>query len=1053
MQNNPPGSAVLVHYVKRFFLLTYALWLTGLRVGAENIDAAGALPGALVELRCGAATLQLNAHGDTHLLVGNDRSAFSALSELSGMEATGKLAADLGKPGVATFTRVMRTIGGSDSCTVKDRFAVDGDAIRWDVTVAGISSPFGADVTSTVVAPTMQDPSYWTTWGGLKSDAEVKTLLGANGSMWDDPLQFLKLNDRKFEFGGQSHTERDACSIPVFVVGSTATQQAIMLAHGIDTPIVNMHVQVSRDGAFIFVRKNRRIEKGRPFAYSIFIRPQPLDWRTALGWYRDKYRNFFVPKSQATWMVAGNGAYSEHEGDLDAYQLHQSGLQFNWKAGYDYLYMGMFLPYTKDLDFKWTNARFQGAEAPAFATSLRNMAAYSKKMRGYGFHVLNYMNPAELGLKIAPFAAPPTRKAVRDEDLWRDANDFVFYKLRDAVLFPKDAAEPYQAWEQSVLMDVGVPSYQNHLIAQSKMHIEGLPDSSGVCFDRTDYLRFFNWKRDDGQSWVSGAPCGSLAFGWVDFMKKIGPLFHDKDKVIYCNPLYRRCDLYENIDGYYDEFGFANAASLSISSFLALDKPYVGWTWGLPTDMPLDEYFQRYLYLGGYMTAPVPFNNHTIKPGDAKADQMFVDYGLLFESLRFRRWNLEESPIAVEGAKANCFEIPGGLLIPVVFGSDRPTATVKVRSKNPVMTGPQFVEVLHPGDSEWQTLQDHPLRTGDTIQVPLKNGCAMVRIVHTKILPSAKAFIKSARISVVSALPGAKVFKREMTDRKWTGDSELLAALDITKNTHLQFALRDATGKPVPQGIFENEWVRCLPPTPTVIPDKGMVFREKKVEINIPKWAANGVVHFTLDGTEPTEQSPVYAGAITLTKACHIMARLYLNGETGGIASAQFQDVPPPPRLPDVYISELPALKETVGVPNTTIQRNLAWSKAPLSLLGKTYTNGIGVCAVSDLVFEAKPSYQRFVAFVGIDDAMKDFPAANVKFQVYGDVRDGSLAADAIAGETLLYESDVMRPNMAAGVDVAIPSGIKRIRLHVTDEGSIDGDHANWVNAGFVTHP
>lgn len=1032
-----------------FFLVCIILAVA--TVGRAEPVASEEFAGPKVELRSGAMTLELNSQGEAQLRLGDRSSRFSALSELPGLQATGEVAADLSKGGSAKFTRTLRRESDAAACTVTDRFAVDGDAVRWDVSVEGAGSPFGADVVSGVVVPTMENPAYWTTWGGATSDAEVKKLSGEEGGAWEDPLQFDKLKTRRFEFGGLSHTERDAFSIPVFVVGDAESKSALLLAHGIEGPIVNMHVLVKRDGSFRFVRTNRRIEKNNTFTYSLFLRPQPLDWRLALGWYRERYLKYFEPGTKETWMVAGNAAYSEHEGELDAYQLHKTGLQFNWKAGYDHVYMGMFLPYTKDQDFQWTNARFQGAEAPPFPTSLRNMAAYSKKMRGYGFHVLNYMNPAELGLKIESFAIPPRRKAASDEDLWKDANDFVFYKVRDAVLFPKDADEPYKAWEQSVLMDVGMPSFQNHLIAQNKMHLDNFPDSSGVCFDRTDYLRFFNWKRDDGVSWVSDAACGSLALGWVDFLKKIGPMFHEQGKVIYCNPLYRRFDLYENIDGFYDEFGYANKPSLSICSFLALDKPYVGWTWGLPADVPLDEYLQRYLYMGAYTTVPVPFNNHTIKPGVPAVDQTFADYGLLFESLRFRKWNLEESPVEAKGAKANSFLIPGGLLFPVVFGGNNASATLKIGSKNPVMSRPQFVEVLHPGDTEWKTLQDRPVRTGDEIQVPLKNGCAMVRIVHTKVLPTSKAFMKSAKVEAVSALPDVKVFQRERVDGKWTEFVELSGPLDLTKTATLQFEVRDAAGKPVSQGVFENEWVRCPPPTPTISPDKGMVFKEKVVEIIVPKWAAAGVVHYTLDGTDPTEKSPVYSGPITLTAAGTIKARLDLNGEVSGIAKAEFQDVPPPPRLPDVQISDLPALKETVGVPGSTLQRNLAWSKSPLSLLGTTYDKGMGVCAVSDLIYEAKPEYKRFVAFVGIDDAMKDFPAAGVKFQVYGDVRDGTLAAEAIAGETLLYESDVMRPNTAAGVDVVIPDGIKRIRLHVTDEGSIDGDHANWVNAGFVT--
>ena len=121
-------------------------------------------------------------------------------------------------------------------------------------------------------------------------------------------------------------------------------------------------------------------------------------------------------------------------------------------------------------------------------------------------------------------------------------------------------------------------------------------------------------------------------------------------------------------------------------------------------------------------------------------------------------------------------------------------------------------------------------------------------------------------------------------------------------------------------------------------------------------------------------------------------------------------------------------------------------------MMGTKYHKGMGVHAASDLVYEVKPEYKRFVAYVGVDDCMRNYKQPSVVFQVVGDVRDGTAAAEAIAGETLLFQSDVMCPEMAVGVDVALPEGIKRIRLHVTDSGNgIECDHADWCSAGFVT--
>jgi hypothetical protein len=1019
---------------------------------AEAAEPAQRAAAATMTLCSGDLILHLDSQGQATAQSGAGQSTFSGLSELSGLKAVGGVEADLSKAGVAQFKRLMKREESGEACVVRDRFSAEGDALRWEVTVEGAGAPFACEVSSKVTLPTTPASVYWTTWGTAATEPEIKQRIGDRSNYWDDPLQFVKLNARSFDFGGTSHVQRDAISVPVFVVGEADTKRAVMVAHGLEETLISMVAQVEPTGIVQFRRFNRRLEKGKLFSYVLYLRSQATDWRPALGWYRSKHSRYFVPKTEATWRVAGNGAYSEYEGEVDSYQLLRSGLQFNWKASYDYVYMGMYLPYTHDLDWQWTNARFQGSEAPPFPTSLRNLASYSKRMRASGFHVLNYMNPAELGLKIESFATPPARKAARDEDLWKDANDFVFYKLRDAVLFPKDQAEPYKAWEQGVLLDVGVPSFQNHLLAQAQMHLDALPESSGVCFDRTDYLRFFNWKRDDGISWVAGAACGSLALGWVDYMNKIGPQFHAKEKVIFCNPLYRRLDLYENIDGFYDEFGQSDCHSISVCSFLALDKPFVGWTSSLPDTVPQHDFFQRYLYLGAYLTAPMPFNNHTIKPGNAEVDQLYLDYGLLFEALRFRTWYLEPFPIEVKGAKGNCFQTPGGLLIPLMLGGANQEARLTVNSQHPVLTGAHFVELLHPGDREWRTLRAQPLRLGEEISVPLKHGCALVRLVHTKVTPASKAFLKSATLNIESALPSAKIYLREKKSNGWTSFEKFKAPLSLKKTAQVQFKVCDSEGRPLPQGLFENEWVKCSPPSPTLIPDKGMIFNERTVEIRVPGWMTNATVRYTLDGSAPTETSPRYTAPLKLKRAGDVRARVYLEGEASGVASATFTAALPPPQLPDIYLSELTALQETVGVPGSAVQKDLAWNKTPLSMMGTKFEKGLGVHAVSDLVYEVKPGYKRFVAYVGVDDCMRSYKQPSVVFQVYGDVRDGTGAAEAIAGETLLFQSDVLRPEMAVGVDVAIPEGIKRLRLHVGDAGNgIECDHADWCNAGFVT--
>jgi len=60
-----------------------------------------------------------------------------------------------------------------------------------------------------------------------------------------------------------------------------------------------------------------------------------------------------------------------------------------------------------------------------------------------------------------------------------------------------------------------------------------------------------------------------------------------------------------------------------------------------------------------------------------------------------------------------------------------------------------------------------------------------------------------------------------------------------------------------------------------------------------------------------------------------------------------------------VFLSDLKALSETIGVAETVVQRDLARGKKPITPKGVQYSKGIGTAANSDLVFEVKESCRR----------------------------------------------------------------------------------------------
>jgi hypothetical protein len=431
--------------------------------------------------------------------------------------------------------------------------------------------------------------------------------------------------------------------------------------------------------------------------------------------------------------MAGTSAYSCQDVDFDAEKMKKMAFRVNWRASFDFPYMGMFLPPVAGTE-AWT--RFGGQK-----TSLPAMRDYAAKMRQSGFYVLSYFNVTEFGAHVTwPL---PARKAERDEDLWKDCHDYLGAKLASAMVRIPEGLPPevlarsiyprsrpggcYFTWEDGIVMDCGDPAYCDFLLDQARQHIDKLPPAAGICIDRLDWLRLYNDRADDGESWFEGRPARSLMASWNDLMARLGPLMHQAGKVVFVNNHYKRLDLLRHTDGIFDEFTYAGAP-LNLTALLTLRKPALGWTDSEAALKPdPDVFFQRYLYLGVYPMAPFPGNDHSLRPS-AWVDRQYLDYGALLDAMRGKKWVLEPRCVATAtpGVKVNLFEVPGGYALPVTFGGQAETAIVQLRGLPGL--APLRCEALHPGEDKAAgvraTLQEDTM----TLQVPLKRGCAMVRL-------------------------------------------------------------------------------------------------------------------------------------------------------------------------------------------------------------------------------------------------------------------------------------------------------------------------------------
>ncbi len=627
-----------------------------------------------------------------------------------------------------------------------ERFRPTPTSVRWELELSPGNDPWTTPIGTHLRYPVSPGVKFWTTWSD--PDQQVKG--------WRDPLVAMPVRDLKLWYGappvryeepliGFVPRRGDLFSVPLATFMEPEKDAGFSVVLSPRDTLLDMSLETTAGGDVTFSRLFHRLSAGKAVQFSLDLIAHEADWRGPMRWETRAYPEYFNATNALADEIAGTGAYSLYEKDLDADKMRRMAFRTNWKASYDFPYPGMFLPPVDDTRV-WNRfsddpraADPDTEQAPNGRTSIPQMADYSRRMRAQGFYVLNYFNVSEFGALIR-YPAPP-RRYPRDEDLWRDANDFLYNRLNDAILrvssgiSPEVLAKfdggktkpggPYYTWGDGIVLDCGEPAYADFLVNQARRHVEKLPESSGICIDRMDWIRFYNEERDDGVSWFSGRPTRSLIISWNKLFARLTPIMHGAGKVVYCNDHVRRIDVLLHADGIFDEFDNIGPA-LNLNAFLTVRRPAIGWTSSEDDLKPdPDAYFQRNLYLGVYPMAPYPENDHSVRPGEW-VERQYMDYGPMLDLMRGKKWVL--APHAVEvsgGAKANLFQVPGGYVVPVTFGGDNREVVVKIRGVSARITA---AEAFYPGSPQGAPLRIAQAENQLSLTLPLQRGCAMVRL-------------------------------------------------------------------------------------------------------------------------------------------------------------------------------------------------------------------------------------------------------------------------------------------------------------------------------------
>jgi hypothetical protein len=270
--------------------------------------------------------------------------------------------------------------------------------LHWELEVIGEGEPWSERIDVAFAIPVNENSRFWTAWSAPPN---------AEGN-WTDPLEPAPFADCTYYYGAPAFTEsepltgfcptrNDLFCIPVVMIADFANDTAFVLAISPENLLLDLEMTVSRSGEVRLSFINYRFQPDKPVRLVFDVFSSSADCRGALGWMAERYPDFFTPPNPRAHSLAGCGAYSTWEGELDAAKFLAMAFRVNWKASYDFPYMGMFMPPTA---YDERYPRFMtppNAPEEVARTSTRQMVEYSQRMNTAGFHVLNYFNVTEFG--------------------------------------------------------------------------------------------------------------------------------------------------------------------------------------------------------------------------------------------------------------------------------------------------------------------------------------------------------------------------------------------------------------------------------------------------------------------------------------------------------------------------------------------------------------------------------------------------------------------------------------------------------------------------------
>lgn len=207
--------------------------------------------------------------------------------------------------------------------------------------------------------------------------------------------------------------------------------------------------------------------------------------------------------------------------------------------------------------------------------------------------------------------------------------------------------------------------------------------------------------------------------------------------------------------------------------------------------------------------------------------------------------------------------------------------------------------------------------SGDAVYAPSTSAAqsiAYVQAANPSISPSSESFSGSISVTMAAPTPGTQAYYTTDGSTPTSGSTPYTGPLTVSSSVTIK-AIASGTGYADSDVTTVAYTVQV--PQPVISPVTGAYSTPQVVTITDSQSGAT--IYYTVDGSDPTTSSPVYAGQFTVSANTVVKAFAAASGyENSNVASATFTIVsPPPPAIPQPVVTPISgaySTPQTVGI-------------------------------------------------------------------------------------------------------------------------------------------